>query len=110
VCLKVPEFDKDLKYSSDETISCSCLNTLTTWDSETGQVLRLLDFSGFGFVARTNGVGDLRGFNNKEQPFLKFIARFQQRLKGLCLKLCNVRFREEKRVFFFVFDQRGKEG
>lgn len=78
VCLKVPEFDKDLKYSSDETMSCSCLNILTTWDSGTGQGFEI------GFVVRTNGVGDLRGFNNKEQPFLKFIAMFRwKKKKGL---------------------------
>jgi len=38
---------------------------LTTWDSGTGQGFEI------GFVVRTNGVGDMRGFNNKEPPFLK---------------------------------------
>lgn len=78
MCLKVPEFAKDLKYSSDETMSGSCFSTCITWDSGIGEGLRL-GLSGFeiGFVVRTNGIGDLRSFSNKEQPSLKYIAMFQ---------------------------------
>lgn len=80
MCLKVPELDKDVKYSSDDAMSDSCFKTLITWDSGmVGEGLRLLGLSRFeiGFVFRTNGIEDLRSFNIKEHPSFRYIVMLQ---------------------------------